>query len=129
MVGVLLANTALRPLAYRLHPPEEAEPRPEEVCYHVELTCRSQEESRVRSLLLHTVDCLPCALYSLRSEDQSNSVVVDADLRMAARNDEMLEQIVTRLSLEEYVSAISWKLLPASGEHPTKTGVDIEEET
>ena len=51
MGGVLLANTALRPLAYRLHP-LGAEHKPDEVCYHVELTCKSQEESRVRSLLL-----------------------------------------------------------------------------
>src|SRR6516225_6489152 len=54
MGGVLLANTALRPLAYRLHP-LGAEHKPDEVCYHVELTCKSQEESRVRSLLL-----IPC---------------------------------------------------------------------
>ena len=54
MGGVLLANTALRPLAYRLHP-LGAEHKPDEVCYHVELTCKSQEESRVRSLLLQTV--------------------------------------------------------------------------
>jgi putative Mg2+ transporter-C (MgtC) family protein len=124
--GVLLANTALRPLAYKLHPPVA---KPEEVCYHLELVCRSQEESRVRSLLLQTVNRLPCALYALRSEDQPAGVLVDADLRVTGRNDEMLEQIVTRLSLEECVSAISWKLLPASGEHPTDMSVPIQEET
>ncbi|MBV8842284.1 MAG: MgtC/SapB family protein [Bryobacterales bacterium] len=128
MAGVLLANTVLRPLAYKLHPPM-AQPQPEEVCYHLELTCRSQEESRVRSLLLQTVNRLPCALYALRSEDQGASVLVDADLRVTGRNDEMLEQIVTRLSLEECVSAISWKVLPASGEHPSQTSVEIQEET
>jgi putative Mg2+ transporter-C (MgtC) family protein len=58
MAGVLLTNTALRPLAYKLHPPA-TEYKPEEVCYHVELTCKSQEESRVRSLLLHTVGRCP----------------------------------------------------------------------
>lgn len=105
------------------------EPKPEEVCYHVELTCRSQGESRVRSLLLQTVNRLPCALYALRSEDQPAGVLVDADLRVAGRNDEMLEQIVTRLSLEECVSAISWKLLPASGEHPSRASAAIQEET
>lgn len=128
VAGVLLANTALRPLAYKLHPPA-TEHKPDEVCYHVELTCNSQEESRVRSLLLQTVSRLPCALYALRSEDQPCGVLVDADLRVAGRNDEVLEQIVTRLSLEESVSAISWKLLPASGEHPSEPNVSIQEET
>jgi hypothetical protein len=56
-------------------------------------------------------------------------VLVDADLRLAGRNDEMLEQIVTRLSIEDSVSAISWKLLPASGEHPPKPSMAIQEET
>jgi putative Mg2+ transporter-C (MgtC) family protein len=91
--------------------------------------CRSLEESRVRSLLLQTVNRLPCALYALRSEDHSNGVLVDADLRVKCRNDELLEQIVTRLSLEDCVTAASWKLLPAYGEHPAKTSIDIQEET
>jgi putative Mg2+ transporter-C (MgtC) family protein len=128
MAGVLLTNTALRPLAYKLHPPA-AEFKPEAVCYHVELTCRAQEESRVRSLLLQTVGRLPCALYALRSEDQPCGVLVDADVRLPGRNDEILEQIVTRLSLEDCVTAISWKLLPSSGEHPTRLSTAIQEET
>ena len=127
MAGVLLTNTALRPLAYRLHP-ATADNELQDVCYHMEITCRSTEESRVRSLLLQTVSRLPAALYALRSEDQPYGVLVDADLRLAGRNDEVIEQIVTRLSLEDCVTAVSWKLLPASGEHPSKLSVDSQEE-
>jgi putative Mg2+ transporter-C (MgtC) family protein len=54
MAGVLLANTALRPLAYKLHPPI-SDQTPPEVCYHLEFICRSQDESRLRSILLQTV--------------------------------------------------------------------------
>ena len=126
MGGVLLTNTALRPLAYKLHP---AEHRSEDVYYHVEITCRPEEESRVRSLLLQAVGRLPCSLYALRSEVQPCGVVVDADLRLAGRNDQLLEEIVSRLSLEDSVTAVSWKLLPASGEHPSRPSVAIQEET
>lgn len=128
MGGVLLANTALRPLAYKLHPPE-TEQKPEEVCYHVEITCRPQDESHVRSLLLQTVGRLPGGLYALRSRTDPCGVLVGADLRLAGRNDELLEQIVTRLSLEEGVTAVSWKVLPTSGEHPSTADVAIQEET
>lgn len=127
MVGVLLTNTALRPLAYKLHPPI-SDQGPPEVSYHLEFMCRSQDESQLRSLLLQTVSRLPPVLYALRSEDRGSAVMIDADLRLSGRNDEMLEQIVTRLSLEQSVSAVSWQRLPASGAHPgSGVGAVVEE--
>ena len=128
MVGVLLTNTALRPLAYKLHPPV-SDQSPPEASYHLEFICRSQDESRLRSLLLQTVSRLPLVLYALRSEDQGSAVMIDADLRLSGRNDEMLEQIVTRLCLEESVNAVSWQLLPASGAHPAREVAAVIEET
>ena len=111
---VLLTNTALRPLAYKLHPPTAEKC---EVYYHLECTCRPQDESRMRALLLQTVSRLPLSLYALRSEDTHRGVLIDADLRHLGRNDGLLEQIVTRLSLEESVSAISWKILASPADH------------
>jgi len=128
MAGVLLANTALRPLAYKLHPPI-SDQTPPEVCYHLEFICRSQDESRLRSVLLQTVSRLPLVLYALRSEDRVSGLMIDADLRLSGRNDEMLEQIIARLTLEESVSAVSWQLLPASGAHPGREVAAVLEET
>ncbi len=128
MMGVLLTNTALRPLAYKLHPAVSDE-KPPEVFYHLEFICRSQDESRLRLLLLQTVTRLPLALYALRSEDRTSSVMIDADLRFSGRNDEMLEQIVSRLSLEESVSAVSWRLLPEPGFHASREEAAVMEET
>jgi putative Mg2+ transporter-C (MgtC) family protein len=128
MAGVLLTNTALRPLAYILHS-SISDQMPTEVCYHLELICRSQDESRLRSVLLQTVSPLPLVLYALRSEDRLSGLMIDADLRLSGRNDEMLEQIVARLSLEESVSAVSWQLLPASGAHPASEVAAVVEET
>jgi|SRR5579875_512872 len=116
MLGVLLTNTVLRPIANRLQPPS-TEPAPEEISYHLEFTCRTQDESRLRSLLIHTVGRLPLSLYALRSKDCAQGVFVDADLKVMGRNDDLLEQVVTRLSLEEGVNSISWRLLSASGDH------------
>jgi len=127
MVGVLATNTILRPLAYRLQPPEKPE-IPEEVNYHLEFICRSQDESRLRALLLHTVARLPLTLYALRSEDRKRGLLVDADLRVTGRSDELLEQIVDRLSLEDGVSSISWLLLPSSGEHPGEPAYSVDDD-
>lgn len=127
MLGVLLTNTALRPLAYKLHP-AVANNKPTEAFYHLELTCHSRGKSRLRSVLVQSVSRLPAVLYSLRSEDRASSVLIDADLRFSARNDEMLEQIVSRLSLEESVSAVSWRLLPEPGAHASSEEAAVMEE-
>lgn len=95
--------------------------------YHLEFVCRSQDESRLRSLLLQTVSRLPLMLYALRSEDRLSDVRIDADLRLPGRNDELLEQIVGRLSIEESVKAVSWQLLPESGVHPLREAAATEE--
>jgi putative Mg2+ transporter-C (MgtC) family protein len=128
MVGVLVTNTVLRPLAYKLHPPTPTS-APEEMNYHFEFICRPTDESRMRALLLQTVSRLPMTLYALRSEDRSRGVLVDADLRLVGRNDQLLEQIVTRVSLEECVSSVNWRLLPPSGEHPATAEFISAEDT
>jgi putative Mg2+ transporter-C (MgtC) family protein len=126
MTGVLLTNTALRPLAYKLYPLVSDQQAPE-VCYHLELVCRPQDESRLRSVLLNTVSRLPLVLYALRSEDRLSGLMIEADLRLSGGNDEILEQIVARLSLEESVSAVSWQLLPACAHAPREVAAVVEE--
>lgn len=118
MVGVLITNTVLRPLAYKLQPPPVQPITPDEFSYHLEFICRAVDESRMRVLLLQIVSRSPVTLYALRSEDRPRGVLLDADVRLLGRNDELLEQIVSRLCLEDGVSSISWHLLPPSGEHP-----------
>jgi putative Mg2+ transporter-C (MgtC) family protein len=43
--------------------------------------------------------------------DGNNKVLVQANLIMTDRNDALLEQTISRLSLEPGVSAVSWKVL------------------
>lgn len=117
-IGVLMTNILLRPLAYKLHPraPEAAA---RETNYHFELVCKRLDEGRMRGILMQTVSRLPVSLYALASEDIDNSerMLIDADLRCAFRNDELLEQLVARLSLEDGVTSVSWRVLPLSGKH------------
>jgi putative Mg2+ transporter-C (MgtC) family protein len=65
---VLLANIALRPLAYKLHPIQPVN-GDEELTYAVELVCRAEDETHIRALLLQGLARTSLSLISLRSED------------------------------------------------------------
>jgi putative Mg2+ transporter-C (MgtC) family protein len=113
-VSVLSANLLLRPLAQRINrtPTDTAE---QEHHYRFRCTCRSAQESHIRALLLQNVGRMPLTLVSLTSRDQPevDAVEVSADLRTMGRKDELLEQVVTRLSMETGVTAISWAVVAA----------------
>jgi len=68
-MAVLLANTALRPLAYRLHPVLPAA-EPAETLYEVVLTCRNTDEAHLRTLLLATITQAQASLQAIHSEDE-----------------------------------------------------------
>jgi putative Mg2+ transporter-C (MgtC) family protein len=59
--------------------------------------------------LVQNISRTPLGLYRLQSAEQegTNRVVVRAHLKAAGRHEEILEQIVTRLSLEPGVSEAS----------------------
>jgi putative Mg2+ transporter-C (MgtC) family protein len=111
-VAVLFTNVALRPLANRLRPAMKEE----ETYYHLELTCAAKDETQVRALLLSAVDQNHVALTSLNSEDleEGNRVRVSAEIKTADRNDDCLEQIVARVSIEQSVTSVRWRVEPAA---------------
>ncbi len=111
--AILIANLAMRPIARRIYREVASPAEPETIYYHFDLLCRSEDEATIRSLLLWNVGQLPVSLYSLKSEDtvHSGRILIDADLSSTGRNDSALEQLVTRLSVEPSVSAISWRIL------------------
>jgi putative Mg2+ transporter-C (MgtC) family protein len=111
-VTVLLANMGLRPLAYRLHPaiPEAA---PIETLYEVKLACRISAAAHIRGLLLSTITQLPVTLQSIHGEqdEEHNQDHIRAEMTTAGRNNEAIEQVIMRLSIEDDVSALSWSIV------------------
>ncbi len=118
-IAVLAANLLLRPLAQRINraPLLAAE---ELVLYLFECVCRTSDEAQIRALLVQYIGSTPLLLYALHSEDQegTNRVKVQANLKSIGRKDELLEQIVTRLSLEPGVTTIRWEIVSASASAP-----------
>jgi len=111
-IAVLLANILLRPLAYNINrqPIKNTEV---EICYQCSIICRSEDEAHVRALILQAVNSQSLMLRALKSEDLDNptKVEVKAQLVTLDRDDVLLEQVVSRLSLEAGVSAVSWEIM------------------
>jgi putative Mg2+ transporter-C (MgtC) family protein len=107
--AVLATNLVLRPLTYRLYTaPSSSEEQ--ETTYVLELICRPEDEAHMRALMLQAMARTPLTLISLRSEDieATNRLKVTARIGGLGRQQEALEQIVVRLSLEAGVSSVSW---------------------
>jgi putative Mg2+ transporter-C (MgtC) family protein len=116
-VAVLGANVLLRPLAKKIdRQPSRA--TDVETQYVLRLVCRSDDEAKIRILLMHVLHALPMTLHALSSKDVNSSgkVEVSATLISTERRNAMLEDIVQRLSLESGVSAVSWELVAQEAE-------------
>jgi putative Mg2+ transporter-C (MgtC) family protein len=111
-LSIIGANVLLRPLAMKINrqPLQNTEVETHYIC---SVVCRGEDEAHVRTLLLYGVNNLATTLQALDSEDLNgtNKVQVQANLIMADRNDALLEQVISRLSLEPGVSAVSWKVV------------------
>jgi putative Mg2+ transporter-C (MgtC) family protein len=107
--AVLITNVVVRPLAYRLYP-VHASGGEQEVTYGFELICRPVDEAHIRALLLQAMSASALILTSLSSEDIEGGakIKVVAQVKGLGRQDQALEQIVARLSLEAGVSSVSW---------------------
>ena len=111
---IIVTNLLLRRLVVRLHLPS-MRPVDTETTYTIEITCRGTEEAQTRSSLLDALSQAGLGLRQINSADipETTKVTVIALACSAKRIDAALEQVVGRLSLEPYVSAVSWRVAPA----------------
>ena len=117
-VVVLLANIGLRPLAYKLHPVLPAA-EPGEVLYEIVLTCRSADETHLRTLLLATMTSESATtLQAIHSDDENGSdrTRLRAEISTPGRRNDLVEKIAMRLSIEPGVTSLSWSVVPAAME-------------
>jgi putative Mg2+ transporter-C (MgtC) family protein len=116
-LAVVSAHLLLRPVANRINRTPLA-PAEALVFYLFECTCRASDEGQIRALLLQNISSSTLLLNSLHSEDEesTNRVRVKARLKSMGRKDELLERIVTRLSLEPSVTSIRWEIVATTGD-------------
>lgn len=82
--------------------------------YLLRFVCRADDETRLRTLLIHLLRALPLSLHALQSEDLNTSGKVEmrATLLSSERQNAMREGMVQRLGLESGLSVVSWELAP-----------------
>lgn len=107
---VVMTNILLRPLAYRLHPVlPEAEPI--ESTYEIEVITRASEEISLRGLLLASVQETAVSLQSMYSEiSPDERATLRAEVRSVGLRNDLVEQIVMRLSVDERVRSVRWAM-------------------
>ena len=115
--AVLLTNIALRPLAYRLHP---ALPSPDsaDTLYEIVLTCRSVDETHLRTLLLATIGQASAILQAIHSKDEATGdrTRLRAEVTTHGRRNDEVERIAMRLSMEPGITSLSWSIVPTAME-------------
>ena len=109
--AVLGANTLLRPLAKAMDRNKESPDA--EIVYLVRIACRVADDNHIRSRLLEAANAEALLLRSVESEDLETDgrVRVQATLMSVGHEDNLLEQIVSKLGLEPGVSAVSWQIV------------------
>lgn len=111
---IVAANVLLRPIARVLENRPADAASEVQTCYRLRVVCRDDQEAHVRALLLQALLGTGFVLRSLDSrhiENEQHMVTVQADLTATGRQDEVLEQAISRLSLEPGVSAVHWKVV------------------
>jgi putative Mg2+ transporter-C (MgtC) family protein len=110
-VAVLAANVCLRPIGKVLNRGKGASEL--DITYLFRIAARRDQEAHMRALLLNSLGGQPLNLKSLKSDDieHTEKVEILAVLTSTGRQNLLLEQIVSRLSLEPSVSGVSWEIL------------------
>ena len=110
-VVVIAANIVLRPIGKALNRGNGTSDA--EITYLFRVTARVDHEAHMRALLLQSLTGQALCLKSLNSDDveHTDKVEVRATLTSTGRQNLVLEQIVSRLSLEPGVSGVSWEIL------------------
>jgi putative Mg2+ transporter-C (MgtC) family protein len=109
-IAVIATNVGLRPIGKALNRGAGADA---DITYLFRITARTEQEAHMRALLLHSIGGQPLLLKSLKSDDveHTDKVEVHATLTSTGRQNVLLEQIVSRLSLEPGVSGVSWEIV------------------
>ena len=113
-VAVLLTNTVLRPLAYRLHPVLPAS-EPGETLYEIVLTCRDSDETHLRAHLMAMIAQESVTLHGIHSEDLEGTsrTRLRAEVMTPGRQNPLIERMAMALSIEASVTSLSWSAVPA----------------
>jgi putative Mg2+ transporter-C (MgtC) family protein len=114
-IAVIAVNVGLRPIGRALNRRTGASEV--EITYLFRIGTRADQGAHMRAILLHSLSGQPLLLKSLKSDDveHTDKVEIQAVLTGTGQQNLLLEDIVSRLSLEPGVSGVSWEILAEDG--------------
>lgn len=112
-IAVLLTNIGLRPLVSRFHPVLPS-PGNADTLYEIVLTCRCADETHLRALLFSSMTQEPATLQAIHSDNEpgSDRARLRAEISTRGRQNELIEKIALRLSIEPGIASMSWSMVP-----------------
>lgn len=114
-VFVTLSHIVLRPVSNQVHRLSFKKSPNTETDYLIKIKCKEIEENRLRVLLMQLIagnDQL--MLKSLSSDDYESEpthVLISAELVSATQQDQLIEQMASRLTIEQNVQKVSWQMI------------------
>jgi putative Mg2+ transporter-C (MgtC) family protein len=108
--SILLLNVGLRPLVRRI----EARAKSAvdvETTYRVRVVCASEHEGVIRTIFMRHINAQPGMTVqgiSTVDAEQPDKSAVAAEIYSASRSDKYMNELVSRLSIEPNVTAVSW---------------------
>jgi len=110
-IGVIAAHVGLRPVGRAIN--RRTHTSDVEITYLFRIGARTDQGPHVRALLLEAMRGQPLLLKCLKSDgvDQTDKVEIRATVTSTGRQNSLLEDIVSRVSLEPWVSGVSWEIL------------------
>jgi putative Mg2+ transporter-C (MgtC) family protein len=108
---VLIVHVVLRPLAHWVDARRKIA-ADVETSYRIRVVCADKDQALIRTILLRHVNSHPkMTVQGISFQDcgQVGQVAVVADIYSLERKDKELNELVSRLSIEPSVSAVSWE--------------------
>lgn len=111
---IVIAHLILRPLGLQIGKQlvfQQSET--EDTEYHIVIKCKEEVENHIRVLLLQYIGNEPrLLLRALTSSDNGDpcNAIITAEINAAGKQDELMEQMVSRLTIERAVMKVSWEL-------------------
>jgi putative Mg2+ transporter-C (MgtC) family protein len=111
--AVLAVHLSLRPLVRKIEAQTRAT-REVETVYRIRVVCPSQDEAVIRTIFMRHINSQPrmhIQGISTNDVDENEQTAVVVEVFSSERNDKFMNEMVSRISLEPRVSAVSWETL------------------
>jgi putative Mg2+ transporter-C (MgtC) family protein len=111
--ATILTHLVLRPLGVKLSTLPFLKSETSSNDYVLVVQCKTEAENHVRVLLVQTLEHDERVLLKSLSSDNGNaeSTVITAEIKTSARQDSLMKKIAGRLTIEDRVMKVSWKMV------------------